>query len=118
MAYNQTSLWDEAESSVEQRSKQFNNLEAEVQKDYEKLVSLKTDRVALYDADQLLPETDPDRKWKDDLAGLTDPNAKMAATYSPGEDVPVLHIDEAEAAILALKTAVDAAEMDKIRKFA
>ncbi len=92
MSYNQTTTWDEAETSVEQLCRQFNDLEANVQKAHTKLASLKADR------------------------GPT--NQELADSFIPGEDVPVLHVDEAEVAIVALKAAVDGADMDAIRKFA
>ena len=95
MSYNQTSLWEEAESEVERLSQQFIDIEARIQKAYSKLVSLKADR------------------------GPT--NQELADSYAPGETVPVLWVDEAQDALTAMKAVVDATtgpQMDSIRKYA
>ena len=92
MSYNRTAEWNEAETEVERLSRRFSDLEADVQKAFAKLVSLKADR------------------------GPT--NQELADSFGPTEDVPVLHVDEAEGAIVALKAAVDGADMDASRKFA
>lgn len=81
MAYNQTAEWVEAEESLERLAKQFVDFKSNLDKSFDKLTSLKADR------------------------GPT--NQELADSFGPEETVPVLHVDEAEAALTAMKAVMD-----------
>ncbi len=112
MSYNRDlSYEEEMQTPVERLAKQFLGLESSVQEAYEKLLSIRTDRIAMYDADP----PDPDNKYEE---GLTDPSEKVVATFAPGETIPAVYLDELQASLVEMKRVVDLADLDPIRKFA